>query len=92
MVRLAVSTVEVKLSCKLTADAEPMYVRLVATNPTGFVLKIEQYYEANIDGKKVFKSIGSEPGSWDNMEIQTPHPLCVCSAAWHPAEQAGTKT
>ncbi len=75
MVRLAVSTVEVKLSCKLTADAEPMYVRLVATNPTGFVLKIEQYYEANIDGKKVFKSIGSEPGSWDNMEIQTPHPL-----------------
>ena len=74
MVRLAVSTVELKISCKLTADADPIFVRLVASNPTGFVLKIDQYYEAHIDGKVVFKSIGDSHGPWDGMDIHTPHP------------------
>jgi hypothetical protein len=37
---LAVTTVEMKLSCRLTVDAEPLLMRFIASNPTGFVLKV----------------------------------------------------
>jgi hypothetical protein len=35
MVRLCVSTVEFKFSCKVTTDGDSALVRLVASNPTG---------------------------------------------------------
>ena len=56
MIRLAISTVEIKLTCKMTASSAPMHIRLIATNPTGFVLKIHSYYEADINRKIVFKT------------------------------------
>lgn len=41
MIKLAISTVELKLSCRLVSGAEPLNIRLVASNPTGFVLKVD---------------------------------------------------
>lgn len=75
MIRLSISVVELKLSCKVVIDSEAMHLRLVASNPTGFVLKIDSYYEATISGKTVFKSIGSSPGPWEGQEIVTPYPI-----------------
>ena len=40
MVRLAVTTVELKISCRLARDGEPVTLRFIASNPTGFVLKV----------------------------------------------------
>jgi hypothetical protein len=40
---LAVTTVEMKLSCRLTVGSEPLLVRFIASNPTGFVLKVDTY-------------------------------------------------
>lgn len=40
MVRLSISTVELKLTCRLTPEAEPLFLRFIASNPTGFVLKV----------------------------------------------------
>lgn len=74
LVRLPVATVEFKLSCRLASDAEPVALRFVATNPTGFVLKIHQYYEAmNLDNIAVFRSIGNHIGPWDGLSILTPY-------------------
>jgi acetyl-CoA carboxylase/biotin carboxylase 1 len=74
MVRLAISTVELKLTCRLTADSEPLFLRFIATNPTGFVLKIDQYYEALSGGVVVFKAIGStKGGALDGLPISTPY-------------------
>ena len=73
MVRLAVTTVEMKMSCRLVIDAEPLFIRLVASNPTGFVLKVDRYFEAtSATGRRVFKSIGSGPSS---AAPQAPGPL-----------------
>ena len=57
MNRLGISTVELKLTCRLSLQSEPMFIRLVASNPTGFVLKIDKYYEALQDGRAIFKCI-----------------------------------
>jgi hypothetical protein len=60
MVRLGVATVEFKFSCRIVHDNDPVFVRLVASNPTGFVLKIDKYYECNVDdahSRTVFRAI-----------------------------------
>lgn len=64
MVRLAVTTVEMKISCRLVVGAEPLFIRLVASNPTGFVLKVDRYFEATSGtGRRVFKTIGGGVGA-----------------------------
>jgi len=74
LLRLSIAKVEIKLTCRLVAGAEPMYLRLVASNPTGYVLRIDQYYEAFIGGRPVFKSIGTGPkGEWDGLPTNTPY-------------------
>lgn len=74
MLRLAATTVELKLSCRLAPDADPLFIRLVATNPTGFVLKVDKYFEALVDGKTIFKSISrSNKGPWDGLETHFPY-------------------
>jgi len=73
MVRLAISTVEIKLTCKMTANSAPMHIRLIATNPTGFVLKIHSYYEADINHRIVFKSVAGPKGPLDGLSINTPY-------------------
>ena len=84
MVRLAVSTVEMKISCRLSAGAEPLFIRLVASNPTGFVLKVDRYFEATSGtGRRVFKTIGegaSNPapqvsGPLEGLDTQIPYEI-----------------
>jgi len=74
MVKLAVSTVELKLTCRLHSDADPMFIRLNVTNPTGFVVKVEQYYEELVGQTPVFRSINSSSGEWDGLPTSTPYP------------------
>jgi len=73
MIRLAISTVEIKLTCKMTVSSAPMHIRLIATNPTGFVLKIHSYYEADINRNIVFKSVAGPKGPLDGLSINTPY-------------------
>lgn len=76
MVRLAVSTVELKLTARLSMDAEPLFLRLVATNPTGFVLKVDKYYEMKMKDRTIFKSLSknsTQRGVWDGQDTQTPY-------------------
>ena len=76
LVRLAVSIVEIKLTCRLAVDAEPMYVRLIASNPTGFVLKVDQYYEAFVNGRLVFKFVGpGSKGELDGVATNAPYSI-----------------
>jgi acetyl-CoA carboxylase / biotin carboxylase 1 len=75
MVRSAVTTVELKLTARLAKGGEPLFLRLVASNPTGYVLKIDKYYEALVDGQVVFKSLtkNASKGPWDGLSIDTPY-------------------
>jgi len=74
MIRLGVSTVELKLTCRLSLDNDPMFLRLIASNPTGFVLSIDKYYEADSNGCNVLKSINSgRIGPLDGQDTLTPY-------------------
>ena len=75
MVKLAISQVELKITCRLSQDVEPMFLRLVATNPTGFVLRVDQYCECVQQGQRIFKSIGEQVGEWDGMSTESLYPL-----------------
>jgi acetyl-CoA carboxylase/biotin carboxylase 1 len=77
MVRLAVTTVELKLTARLSADAAPLSIRFVASNPTGYVLKVDKYCEISVDGVSVFKSLskGSHKGPWDGLNVLMPYEI-----------------
>ena len=40
MVKLAVVKVELKLTCRLAVDSDPIFIRLNVSNPTGFVIQV----------------------------------------------------
>ena len=88
--RLGIAEVEAKAVCKLANDddSHPISLRLVASNPTGFVQVMNTYVEASDESgskrsKRVFKSIGgtkanmagSGDSSWEGLDITTPYPL-----------------
>eukprot|EP01033_Poteriospumella_lacustris_P007091 gene7093-5101_t len=77
MQRLAVTTVELKLMARLATDAEPVFVRLVATNPTGYVLNIDKYYECMDEAhdQVVFRSLtrSAIKGPWDGLPTDSPY-------------------
>ncbi|KAF0753913.1 hypothetical protein AaE_005529, partial [Aphanomyces astaci] len=78
--QLKVSQVELKISAKFNDNAYSIPVRLVAANPTGFVLRVESYVEAHEmrNGAEVaiFSSIGDDVvGEWDNTPVSTPYPV-----------------
>ena len=75
MVKLAIAHVEIKITCRLAPDAEPLFLRLVATNPTGFVLRIDQYYECMEGNQRIFRGIGKMVGEWDGLPVETPYPV-----------------
>ncbi|KAL3794777.1 hypothetical protein HJC23_012787 [Cyclotella cryptica] len=83
--RLGLAEIETKATCIVAHDSHPISLRLVASNPTGFVPVVHTYVEA-VDGsgnKRVFKSIGgtkanlacSGDSSWENMLVTSPYPL-----------------
>jgi acetyl-CoA carboxylase / biotin carboxylase 1 len=73
MVKLNVAIVELKLACRLHADADPISIRFNITNPTGYVLNVEQYYEGLSKGISVFRSVGATKGEWDGYPVSTPY-------------------
>ena len=82
---LGVTEVEARLVCRLDADSPPIALRMMASNPTGYVHVINTYVEAaDISSPQpVFKLIGGTKGniassgdsSWEGMKISSPYPL-----------------
>lgn len=85
MVRLAVSALEVKVTGRLSAESHALSLRLVATNPTGFVLRVDQYFEEEsaATGQVVFRTLRSSDGNgaeaagplgpWEGLDTETPY-------------------
>ena len=82
---LGLAEVETKLVGSLTADSPPIALRMVASNPTGYVHVMNTYVEA-VDPSStspIFKLIGgtkaslssSGDSSWEGMKITSPYPL-----------------
>ncbi|GLE00136.1 hypothetical protein PINS_up008863 [Pythium insidiosum] len=74
--QLRISQVELKINARFNNEATPIPVRLVASNPTGYVLRVEAYVEASGLGGPIFTSIGDEvTGELDGMPVTTPYPV-----------------
>jgi len=82
---LGLSEIETKLVCSLSADSPPISLRMVASNPTGYVHVMNTYVEtadASLSTPK-FKLIGetkaslasSGDGSWEGMKVTSSYPL-----------------
>lgn len=82
---LGIVEVETKILCSLSLDSLPISLRLVASNPTGYVHVLNTYVEASDEngGDRVFKLIGGTKASlagagdssWEGLNIDTPYPL-----------------
>jgi acetyl-CoA carboxylase/biotin carboxylase 1 len=92
MANLSVSNVELKLTCRLSPDTDPMQFRLHASNPTGFVLKIDYYYEAVDNGVVVFRSVRNQHGELNGLPISTPYPVSRKFESQRAAAAAATDT
>eukprot|EP00603_Paraphysomonas_imperforata_P004269 CAMPEP_0114418674 /NCGR_PEP_ID=MMETSP0103-20121206/3623_1 /TAXON_ID=37642 ORGANISM="Paraphysomonas imperforata, Strain PA2" /NCGR_SAMPLE_ID=MMETSP0103 /ASSEMBLY_ACC=CAM_ASM_000201 /LENGTH=2325 /DNA_ID=CAMNT_0001587049 /DNA_START=49 /DNA_END=7026 /DNA_ORIENTATION=+ len=75
MVKLSINVVELKITSKLNIDGNPIFIRMNFTNPTGYVVKVEQYYEELRDGTTVFCSVAGSTGMWDGLAVTTPYPI-----------------
>lgn len=82
---LGVVEVETKILCSLNRDSPPISLRLVASNPTGYVHVMSTYVEAADDSssERVFKLIGGTKASlagagdnsWEGLPVNSPYPL-----------------
>mmetsp|Transcript_9862 Transcript_9862/g.13939 ORF Transcript_9862/g.13939 Transcript_9862/m.13939 type:complete len:2377 (-) Transcript_9862:101-7231(-) len=82
---LGIAEVETRLVCSLQKDSPPIALRLVASNPTGYVQVMNTYVEASGEAgnEKTFKLIGGTKGSlagtgdssWEGLEVSTPYRL-----------------
>lgn len=82
---LGIVEVETKILCSLSRDSFPISLRLVASNPTGYVHVMNTYVEAAEDNSsdRFFKLIGGTKASlagagdssWEGLNVNTPYPL-----------------
>ena len=82
---LGIVEVETRIVCSLSVDSPPIALRLVASNPTGYVHVMNTYVEAAAEsgGDRVFKLIGGTKASlasagdssWEGLNVNTPYPL-----------------
>lgn len=85
MTKLGLVEVETRVVCCLSKDSPPIALRLVASNPTGYVHVMSTYVEAFDEAKseRVFKLIGgtkaslagSGDSSWEGLNVNKPYPL-----------------
>lgn len=85
MSALGLAEIETRVVCCLCEDSTPISLRMVASNPTGYVLVMNTYVEAadETDTKNVFKLIGDTTttmsnnidSSWEGQYVTTPYPL-----------------
>ena len=83
--QLGLSEVETRITCCLSEESFPISIRMVASNPTGYVLVMNSYVEAadETNTKNIFKLIGdsksnmsaSGDSSWEGLDVTTPYPL-----------------
>jgi len=75
--RLGVAAFEVKLVCRFSAESAPVPLRLVASNPTGYVLRIEAYVEVKEGARTVFRTVGAEraAGDWEGRDVVFPYSI-----------------
>ncbi|GMH57545.1 hypothetical protein TrST_g3967 [Triparma strigata] len=80
---LGISEVEVKITCSTRGSSAPITLRIVVTNPTGFVETVSVYVEAEEDGVYVFRVVGGAnvefrgagENSLDGQKVDAPYPL-----------------
>jgi len=82
---LGIVEVETRLVCSLQKDSPSIALRLVASNPTGYVQVMNTYVEASNEAgnDKTFKLIGGTKGSlagtgdssWKGLPVSTPYML-----------------
>ncbi|TYZ66264.1 hypothetical protein PybrP1_008196 [[Pythium] brassicae (nom. inval.)] len=76
LAQLRVAQVELKINARFTNEANSIPVRLIASNPTGYVVRVEAYVETSGLDEPIFTSIGDEShGEWDGKPITTPYPV-----------------
>jgi len=83
--RLGVVEVEARLVCCLSEDSPSISLRMVASNPTGFVPVMNTYVEASDESENepIFRLIGgtkaslacSGDSSWEGLKVSSPYPL-----------------
>lgn len=75
MWRQRVTQVEVRIICKDPVTELLFPLRVVITNVSGFVIKVDTYAEIKADkGEWIFKSFGPTTGSMHLRPITTPYP------------------
>ena len=85
MTNLGIVEVETRVVCCLSRESPPISLRLVASNPTGYVHVMSTYVEAVDErrSERVYKLIGgtkaslagSGDSSWEGMKVNAPYPL-----------------
>jgi acetyl-CoA carboxylase/biotin carboxylase 1 len=73
--RLRITNVEVRIICKDPATELLFPLRVIISNVSGFVIKIDTYAEVKNDkGEWIFKSFGPQTGPMHLRPITTPYP------------------
>ncbi|KAM3570180.1 hypothetical protein VYU27_007743 [Nannochloropsis oceanica] len=74
LLRLGVVNVELKLVCRLREDTAPVALRLLASNPTGYVLRVDSYVEVREGARTIYRSIGGgRSGDLGGMDVNVPY-------------------
>jgi len=99
---LGIVEVEARIVCCLSRDSPPIALRLVASNPTGFVHVMSTYVEAAVESgtERIFKLIGGTKASlastgdssWEGLNVDTPYPLTRPFDAQRKAAQRSSDT
>jgi len=99
---LGLAEVEIRIVCCLEEDSPMISLRMVATNPTGYVQVLNTYVESSdeTNTKNVFKRIGGTKSSmsgtgdssWEEMDVNTPYPLTRPFEAQRKAALRSTDT
>lgn len=99
---LGIVEVEARIVCCLSPDSPPIALRLVASNPTGFVHVMSTYVEAAVESgsDRIFKLIGGTKASlastgdssWEGLNVDTPYPLTRPFDAQRKAAQNSSDT
>ncbi len=83
VIRLGVSHFELRIVCRLNVNSQELVpMRFVATNPTGYVVKVDTYKEVQESQKLVYCSVlslwderGTEWAEWHGMCVNDPYPI-----------------
>jgi len=74
--RLGVVAFEVKVVCRFSSESQPVCLRLLAGNPTGYVLRIDAYVEVRDGQRTLFRTLGGGgSGDWEGLDITFPYKI-----------------